>query len=92
MYTLYSVTYDLKQPGRDYSGLYKELKKTNKWWHYLESTWLLYTSETPIDIWKRLCDHIDKNDYILIIEVRDNMQGWLPKEAWNWLHEHAQEP
>jgi hypothetical protein len=85
----YAINYDLKAPGRDYSGLYEEIKKSLGWWHYLESTWIIVTSETPDQIWNRLEPHIDKNDYLLIIEVRDNVQGWLPKDAWGWIYENV---
>ena len=33
--TAFSINYDLKQPGRDYSGLYDEIKRSEKWWYYL---------------------------------------------------------
>ena len=82
----FSINYDLKKPGRDYSGLYDEIKQSRKWWHYLDSTWIVITDETPNQIWNRLEEHVDKNDYMLIIEVRDNTQGWLPKDAWKWIH------
>jgi len=26
---------------------------------------------------------------LLIIEVRDNVQGWLPKDAWDWIHKNV---
>jgi hypothetical protein len=82
----YIVTYDLKAPNRDYTGLFEAIKKSSKWWHYLQSTWIIQTSETPRQVWERLHPHVDKNDYLLIIEVRDNVEGWLPKEAWDWIH------
>ena len=82
----YCVSYDLKAPKRDYSGLFDALKKSPKWWHYLQSTWLIQTTEEPNQIWDRLVRYIDTNDYLLIIEVRDNVQGWLPKDAWEWIH------
>jgi hypothetical protein len=41
------VTYDLNKPGQNYDGLIEELKKTAGWWHYMKSTWILSTSETP---------------------------------------------
>jgi len=86
----YCVCYDLKTPSRDYTPLFEAIKKSMKWWHYLESTWIIITSETPNDVWDRLGKAIDKNDFLLIIEVRDNIQGWLPKEAWDWIHENVQ--
>jgi hypothetical protein len=82
----YAINYDLKVPGRDYAGLFKAIKASPKWWHYLESTWLVMTDENPTQIWTRLSPHVDKSDRVLIIEVRDNAQGWLPKDAWDWIH------
>ena len=85
----YCITYDLKVPGGDYSGLYEAIKQTGMYWHYLDSTWIVVTQETSQEIWNRLATHIDKNDYLMIIEVKDNVQGWLPKEAWDWIHSNV---
>jgi len=85
----YSITYDLSKPGRDYEGLYEAIKGTGTWWHYLESTWIVKTNLTPSQIWQHLQPHTDENDSILIIEIRDNVSGWLPKKAWEWIHEHV---
>lgn len=85
----YAINYDLKAPGRDYTSLYEAIKKSPKWWHYLESTWLIITNETPQQIWDRIGkNNIDKNDYLLIVEVRGNVHGWLPKYAWDWIHQN----
>lgn len=85
--TLYIVSYDLKKPGKDYKGLYEELKKSPKWWHYLESTWLIHTNETADQLFDRLRSHIDENDYVLVTEVTRNRSGWLPRKAWDWFGE-----
>lgn len=89
MYKVYCVGYDLNKAGKDYDGLIKELKKSSSWWHYLDSTWLIYTQETPEQIWARISSHFDKNDYALIIRVARDYQGWLPKEAWDWINKHV---
>ena len=88
MYKIYSLTYDLHKPGQNYEALKKELKASTNWWHYLQSTWLIYTSETANQLWNRIAPIIDKNDSVLIIEVRNNKQGWLPEEAWKWINSH----
>ena len=88
----FSINYDLKVPGRDYTGLYEEIKHSGRWWHYLDSTWIVITDESVQQIWDRLERHIDKNDFMLIIEVLDNVQGWLPKDAWNWIHDNVPNP
>lgn len=90
MNKVYSVTYDLKTPGRDYTPLYTALKSSPKWWHYLESTWLIATLESPVQLYNRLVPTITNNDRLLIIEVRNNAQGWLPKDAWQWINENVQ--
>jgi len=41
------VTYELKQPAASYSGIYEVLKSKQSWWHYVGSTWLIATDDTP---------------------------------------------
>jgi len=85
MKKVYNVSYDLNKTGKDYAGLHGELKNTYEWYHLLESTWVLYTSETAQQIWERLKPHIDDDDNILIAQITSNNSGWLPKVAWPWL-------
>lgn len=84
------VSYDLKSPGGDYSGLFKELKASDGWWHYLESTWLIFTNETPQELYDRLGKHTHKEDRVLVIEIAKPAprQGWLPQKAWMWIKNH----
>jgi hypothetical protein len=86
MKKVYNVSYDLNKSGKDYKGLHDELKKTSDWYHLLDSTWLLYTAESADQIWQRLKPHIDKDDFILIIQVTNNKQGWLVQDAWDWMN------
>ena len=85
---IYSINYDLKKPGRDYSGLYNAIQSCGDWWHFLESTWLVDTSLDASGIWKRIEAHIDPNDFVLVIGVTRDYQGWLSEEAWNWINDH----
>jgi len=82
---VYVVSYDLRKPGKDYIGLTEQLKNSPRWWHYLDSTWLIATSESVTHLYNRLAAHLDKSDSILIIEAGGHMQGWLPKKAWEWI-------
>lgn len=82
------ISYDLNTPGQDYSSLYEEIKKAGTWWHYLDSTWIISTDLSPNEWQRRLCQHMDVNDNLLIIEICDNYQGWLPTRAWKWLEKH----
>lgn len=80
------ISYDLRDPGQDYSGLYKELKKAGTWWHHLDSTWIISTNTGPDEWQERLRKHMDDDDSLLVIEVTNNYQGWLPERAWEWLN------
>lgn len=86
--SIYVITYDLKKPGQQYSQLYEEIKNLGDWWHYLESTWLVNSSLSPDQIWDRIANAktVDSNDHVLIIAVTRPYQGWLPKEAWDWIN------
>ncbi len=83
---IYAINYDLKRPGQNYEELYKAIKALGAWWHYLGSTWLVDTSLTAQGVWERLAPHVDKNDFVLVIGVTKDYQGWLPQEAWDWLN------
>lgn len=83
------VTYDLNKPGKDYTSLYNVLKTAPGWWHYLESTWILSTTESP-DAWsEKIRRVIDENDHFIVVDItRKSRQGWLPKDAWDWIRQH----
>jgi hypothetical protein len=85
----YIASYDLKKPGQDYKDLIAELKNSPKWWHYLESTWLLVRNESSVDsVAAALKRHMDDNDRLLVMNARRPAGGWLPQEAWDWINEN----
>ena len=86
---VYVVAYDLRKKGKNYVGLFEQLKNSPGWCHYLGSTWLISTSEQPKDLHNRLSAHLDKNDYILITEFSRNYYGNLPEEAWEWIKDQG---
>jgi len=83
---VYIVSYDLRKNGKIYIGLSEQLKASPGWWHYLDSTWLVATQENANQLYNRLAPHIDQEDSILIIQAGTEMQGWLPEDAWKWIH------
>jgi hypothetical protein len=84
---IYAINYDLKKPGRDYSGLYEAIKSCGgAWWHDLGSTWLVDTTRSAAGIWELLKPHVDQNDNMLIIGVTSDYSGWLSEQAWNWMN------
>jgi len=86
------ITYDRNGAGQDYSQLHKEIKQASRWWHHLESTWIVCTDLTPTQWSDRLRRHLDSNDHLLVIEIAENYDGWLPEKAWKWLHKQDFSP
>ena len=83
---VYLITYDLNRPGQNYDGLYQAIKALGSvWWHYLDSTWLVNTKLNANQITQKLTKHIDGNDHLLVIKTTKEYDGWLNKNAWEWI-------
>lgn len=80
------ITYDLRQPGRDYSALYSYLKSFPDWCHALESVWFVKTDRSPKTIRNAARSHMDSNDGILIFRAT-TPGAWagLSDEISKWL-------
>lgn len=81
------ITYDLKQPDRDYATLYESIKQCGSvWWHYLDSVWIIRTDLSPAQCFERVHPNMDNNDYLFIVDITQrSRQGWLPTDAWEWI-------
>ncbi len=64
------IGYDLNKSGKDYSGLIKQIKDTfGTWWHHLDSTWLVVTNLTPVQVRDLLRPHLDSDDELLVATI-----------------------
>jgi len=81
------VTYEFKTAGKDYSAFFETLKNTpQKWWHYLENVWIVETDLSADAFAKKLYPHFSQDDRVLVTRITSDQQGWLQKEAWEWLN------
>lgn len=83
---VYLVTYDLRQPGRDYSSLHKHLRSYGGWCKPLESVWLIPTSLSAIDLTNQVVKHLDSNDRLLVIPARHAAWYGLSDEVVAWIN------
>ena len=83
---VYSITYDLTHPGRDYNSLYEGIKSFGYWWHQTGSAWIIATSKSPIEIRDYLKQFLDGNDKLFVIVVQKNWAaiGFTQKE-YDWI-------
>src|SRR5262249_29405869 len=88
------VTYDLHvgaDPER-VSAFYESLKGLGQWMHYIDSTWLVVTNLSPVDV--RVAADPFKQDVwqrLLVIETVPRYAGWLPRNGWDWLDKQFKE-
>ena len=82
----YMVGYDLNRPVQNYSELIEALKGYDKWWHYLDSTWIIKTDYTAEEIRNNLKQHIDSNDELLVAKLSGEA-AWtgFGDKAGQWL-------
>lgn len=81
------ISYDLKQPERNYSELYDAIKSLGEWKHPMESVWVVKL-ETDIklnQIRERLREKMDDNDSIFVVDVTNSpYSGWMSSSFWKW--------
>lgn len=84
------ITYDLKQPDRDYTALFNVIKQIgDSWWHYLDSTWIIKTNMSVIDSAILIRKTMDQNDLLFVVDISDKEhEGWLPSKAWEWFKDN----
>jgi hypothetical protein len=72
-----------------FHNLITTAKGIDAWWHYLESTYILKVDShiTASNISEFIMT-IAANKKFFVCELNlSNRNGWLPKEAWDWLNE-----
>jgi hypothetical protein len=87
MLNLLLVTFSLRNPNKDYSQFLVALRgNAQQWWHFIEQSCVVTTHHDVDSLSKALLPHMEKTDSLLVVEITPHQfQGWLPKEAWDWL-------
>ena len=85
----YIITYDLRKPGRNYTGLYDRIKSYDAWAHIVESTWAVVTNQRATDVRDYLWAVMDNNDKILVVQS-GGVGAWvgLSDKLTDWLKEN----
>lgn len=84
----YVISYDLVQPNRNYEPLYTRIKLFGTWARVTESTWIIVSDRTAIDIRDELIRVIDANDRIFVL--KSGLEAaWQNVRCKNeWLRKH----
>ena len=88
------VTFSLRNQMKDYGPFFVELRGNSlQWCHYIEQTMIVFTPLSTGDLYRKLLQHIELTDSLLILPMPEATQlaGILPKDAWEWLHKVGNE-
>lgn len=88
----YMIGYDLNRPRKadDYPELIQAIKSIGtKWWHYLDSTWIVITEKTAVEVRNTLSPLIDSGDELLVAHLSGEA-AWkgFSKQGSDWLIEN----
>jgi hypothetical protein len=85
---VYQINYDLRKQ-RNYDALYERIKQYDRWCHPLESTWLIVTQQSAVQIRDYLAQAMDQDDGLLVTRLQgeaawrglgDNLNQWLKEK------------
>jgi len=88
---VYAISYDLHKKGEvSYENLIKTIKAYGNWCHYLESDWMIISSNTAVQIRDALRPHIHQDDKLIVFKVASGPESeaaWhnLPSDVSEWL-------
>ena len=63
----YLIGYDLNKQGQNYEVLIEKIKAIGSWWHCLDSTWIVKSDYSAVQIRDFLKQFIDANDELLVV-------------------------
>jgi len=78
------VTYDLNKPGQDYSDVLKTIK-SYAYARLSESSYAIITDKSADTVFEELKKYIDKNDNLLVINLKKSFAGRQSQEVLDWL-------
>ncbi len=68
-------------------NLHNAIKSNSfSYWHHLNDTWIVRTNKNVNEFYNLLATNISNSDRLLVVEIKRNYQGWLNKDAWDWLN------
>ncbi len=85
----YVIGYDLNSPGQDYAELFDAIKSYGYFWHHLDSTWIIKTDRSAVEVRNHLKGHIDRNDKLIVAELT-GVAAWtgINDRGTKWLKDN----
>ncbi|OYZ18936.1 MAG: hypothetical protein B7Y39_12955 [Bdellovibrio sp. 28-41-41] len=89
---IYSISYDLKNPGQNYDGLIEKIKSLGAWAHPCESYWLVDTQLNSAAVFNILKAFLDGNDVMIVSRFNnDDFSGKVSSDKIvQWINERTE--
>ncbi|TAM23949.1 MAG: hypothetical protein EPN68_09515 [Rhodanobacter sp.] len=83
--SLYQISYDLRKQ-RNYDALYERIKAYGNWCHALESSWVISTPQSAVQVRDNLRQVLDSDDGLLVTRL-SGQAAWygLSETISTWL-------
>lgn len=66
----FAIGYDLHPSrGETYGELIEAIKEVGSWWHHLDSTWIVVSTRTAVQIRDFLRPHLKADDQLLVVRL-----------------------
>ena len=84
------IGYDLNKQAKrsEYAALIEKIKKAfPNYWHCLDSTWIVATDSSALQVRDWLSPLLDSNDELLVIDVTGRAAAWqgFSTQCSDWL-------
>lgn len=89
--TIYVIGYDLHPShGETYDELIQAIKNLGNWWHCLDSTWLVVSNLSSVEIRDRLRRHMKNDDQLIVVAYNPPNSAWVgfSGDCQDWLKKH----
>lgn len=88
---IYILTFD-RSENFDYNKLHQFIKndtlEITDWWHYIKSSYLLVSPYSADFLANKIMQVIPNQNFLVIKLNPIDHQGWLPKDAWDWISKY----
>lgn len=78
----------------DYNDIHKKITAISglySWFHYLQSSYVLISSLETNDLTQEIIKVIPNKRFLVFKIDLNTRNGWLPKEAWEWIEKMKKE-
>lgn len=85
----YLITYDLDNPGQNYSSLISKIKGYPAWAYICESSWGISAFDSAAEVRDNLVKALDQNDKLFVGKLSGEAAWFgLLSDVTGWLHEN----